>query len=766
MRRTAIIILVLVFSILGSYPGYSQKLNSDSGNFGENAARITQTACANLILSTTSLNFGTALTGSSVSNTFSLSNIGDENLVISSIVSDNSAFQTNSVSMTLSPGHTTLITVIFSPVTRGAQSATLTINSNVPFQTVTVYGTGIGPVIQLSRNSIDFGNAEFGFSSEKTFLVRNQGETQLNVTSITVDNPVFSISPASFSVIPGNFQVVSVTFTPPARENYSGTITIRSNDYENSIQTIPLIVNTVERDIELSLTSLDMGGTDIGDSSTVFFAIRNVGTSVLTVSSITIDNDLFSVSPDSAAIAAGDSQIVSVLFIPLTYIQQNAQITILSNDFDEGTLIVDVTAVGLITEIDLSDTTLSFGEVSVGTTELGILFIRNIGSYELIASSISNTNSVFNIEPSSARIAANDSIAVLVWFTPSDVGEVVDTITVLNTDNDESTLKIVLSGTGVLSPNIAIPETIVEFGNMLIGLSDIDSFIINNEGSGELLISSISCDDSVITIEYDTSVIAPADSMEVILTFSPVTAGEITALITILTNDPDEGSRTVHVTGTAILMEPPVNVQVADVSGDQGHALRITWNVSPTEDYGYVSYYRIFRSRNGTLTNPVALSDFSELDSLIAYGATTTILIDSVNAGIVEYMDDAVPLAGQTYYYWMQSVGPGGSSAKIAAVGPVFISSETTPSEFVVFPPYPNPFNPFTTIRYELPVKSFVEIVIYDVTGRKVAVLDRGYRNAGLNHVSWNAETVASGLYFYRISAGNESKSGKLILVK
>ena len=94
------------------------------------------------------------------------------------------------------------------------------------------------------------------------------------------------------------------------------------------------------------------------------------------------------------------------------------------------------------------------------------------------------------------------------------------------------------------------------------------------------------------------------------------------------------------------------------------------------------------------------------------------------------------------------------------------LSFNSYPRRLLVHSPYPNPFNPFTTIRYELPAKSFVEIEIYDVTGRNVTILDRGYRNAGLNRVSWNAETVASGLYFYRISAGNESKSGKLILVR
>ena len=153
---------------------------------------------------------------------------------------------------------------------------------------------------------------------------------------------------------------------------------------------------------------------------------------------------------------------------------------------------------------------------------------------------------------------------------------------------------------------------------------------------------------------------------------------------------------------------------------------------------------------------------------------------DMYYAGNDEQSDDySIPESG-TYYIGIMNAD---FSGKITAVqaetgsyrltviltgdeSSVDLSFNSLPHKLLVHPPYPNPFNPYTTIRYELPVKLFAEIVIYDITGRKVAVLDRGYRNAGLNHVSWNAETVASGLYFYRISVGKESKSGKLILVK
>ena len=65
---------------------------------------------------------------------------------------------------------------------------------------------------------------------------------------------------------------------------------------------------------------------------------------------------------------------------------------------------------------------------------------------------------------------------------------------------------------------------------------------------------------------------------------------------------------------------------------------------------------------------------------------------------------------------------------------------------------YPNPFNPSTTIRYSLPGRSNVRIVITNTLGQQVEVLENGEREAGINEVTWHAN-VASGIYFYRIDA-------------
>jgi hypothetical protein len=90
----------------------------------------------------------------------------------------------------------------------------------------------------------------------------------------------------------------------------------------------------------------------------------------------------------------------------------------------------------------------------------------------------------------------------------------------------------------------------------------------------------------------------------------------------------------------------------------------------------------------------------------------------------------------------------------------------TFPLEYRLEQNYPNPFNPLTVIRYQLPLKSFVTLKIYNILGQEVRVLVNGLKEAGDESVEWNAGSVASGMYFYKLdvmSTSDPAKSFSLI---
>ena len=99
------------------------------------------------------------------------------------------------------------------------------------------------------------------------------------------------------------------------------------------------------------------------------------------------------------------------------------------------------------------------------------------------------------------------------------------------------------------------------------------------------------------------------------------------------------------------------------------------------------------------------------------------------------------------------------------------MDSNTILNSYRLYPAYPNPFNPETTIRYDLPEQTFVGITIYDVLGRKVRTIVNEQQDSGQRSIIWNAkdkngQPVSAGIYLYQIQAGDFVQTKKLILIK
>lgn len=104
------------------------------------------------------------------------------------------------------------------------------------------------------------------------------------------------------------------------------------------------------------------------------------------------------------------------------------------------------------------------------------------------------------------------------------------------------------------------------------------------------------------------------------------------------------------------------------------------------------------------------------------------------------------------------------STGGILGVREVFDNSIPTTTE--LGQNYPNPFNPSTTIRFALPLASHVRLVVFDMYGRQVDELLNGHRDAGSHSVTWTAENLTSGTYFYLLQNGAEMQMKKMTLVK
>jgi hypothetical protein len=88
------------------------------------------------------------------------------------------------------------------------------------------------------------------------------------------------------------------------------------------------------------------------------------------------------------------------------------------------------------------------------------------------------------------------------------------------------------------------------------------------------------------------------------------------------------------------------------------------------------------------------------------------------------------------------------------------------PEEYALSQNYPNPFNPSTTIKYDLPTSLHVSLTVYDILGREVSVLVNERKNAGVHEVKFDGPDLASGVYFYRLQAGDFTQTKRMMILK
>jgi hypothetical protein len=184
-----------------------------------------------------------------------------------------------------------------------------------------------------------------------------------------------------------------------------------------------------------------------------------------------------------------------------------------------------------------------------------------------------------------------------------------------------------------------------------------------------------------------------------------------------------------------------------EVAYNQGSGNQLSWEECPDEDF---QCFRIYRSER---------EDFEPAPGNLVHTTSGIDWLDTVEEG-------------WKYYYRIASVDGAGNQSEPAAPG------ETTgtdvpeaPGAFALYQNAPNPFNPVTTIRFDLPFRSRVKLAVYNVRGQLVRVILDGDVAAGWKEVVWDGRDylgrpVAAGIYFYRFDSKAFRESRKMILIR
>ena len=181
----------------------------------------------------------------------------------------------------------------------------------------------------------------------------------------------------------------------------------------------------------------------------------------------------------------------------------------------------------------------------------------------------------------------------------------------------------------------------------------------------------------------------------------------------------------------------------------------MTFNVSVNENNVTLNWATATETNNQgfTVERRYGDNEFRQIAFIKGKGTTT----ERVN---YSYTD--TKLAPGNYVYRLKQMDNDGSFTYSNEVNAVV----ELPKVYSLEQNYPNPFNPVTRIKYSVPVESFVNLAVYNILGEKVATLVQEIAKAGVYDVDFNASAFASGIYFYRLEAGDFISIKKMMLLK
>ena len=583
------------------------------------------------------INFGNVTTGTMKQDSITVTNTGNANLVINTITFSNNSYTIDPSNGTIAGGASKKFYVEFAPLTDGAKNGNIIFNHNasIPRDTIIVTGTGVSGKFVVIPTNLNFGNVENGTSKNDSVTVSNEGTTNIIVSSITASNGLFTTNANNFTLAPNESRVVIITFAPLVDGNQNGNIIFHHNA-PNLRDTVTVSGTGVSAKLTVNPSSLNFGDVVVGTSKKDSITVTNTGASDAVITSITSSNALFSSSASAFTLAPNQSKIVYITFSPLVDGNQNGNISI-NHTGTNSPEIVPVSGRGVSAKFSVNPNNLNFGDVVNGTSKSDSVTVTNIGTSNLIISSISSTNSVFTTNMALVTLAPNESKVIKVTFSPVVDGNQSGNI-VFNHNGQSSPDMVNVSGRGV-SPKFTVNPSNVNFGDVRNGTSKLDSVIVTNTGTSDLHISGVISSNSRFTTNNEVATIAPNASKVFYITFSPLVDGNQNGNV-YFTHDALTTPNAVAVSGRGV--SPKFTLNKANINfGQVRNGTNKTDSVIVTNTGTYeLTISSVTRSNTLFVTSPSS--------GVIAPGASKTFyitfspLVDGFTSGFTFFNHDAI----------------------------------------------------------------------------------------------------------------------------
>ena len=519
--------------------------------------------------------------------------------------------------------------------------------------------------LQFSPASLNFGSVPTGKKTSQNASVTNTGSKQAVISQIVCSNNQFTISGLTYPLTLASGQTANfvVWFNGSAPGKTAATLTLQTAGADVAPAQISVSANTAtpQPQLVVSPLALGVGSAMVGSKTNSTVTLSNAGTANLTISTITVNGAPFSVSGivTPLVIAAGQSWPMTVVYAPTAAEVDNGSLTITSNDpASPATISLNGTGTsGPVGHLTLNPSTLTFGNVNVGSNSVLTSTVTNTGQAPVTISQVFASGANFS-ETSFATpttLGAGQSAQIQVTYAPTSTGVAGGTVAVAS-NAPGAAPGLSLSGTGV-QPGVSLSPASINFGSLVNGQSKSQVVTITNTGTANLTISQMNAIGAGVSVSGISTplTIGAGQSGTLSVQFAPQSAGTLNGSVSLTTNASSipatiavSGS---SVTATTTLSANPAAIAFGNVnvgsSANQSITITNTGNSSTTitqiavsgqnlNASGISAPLTLAPSQSATLNlqySPSAANSLSGLISIAAsQGQTTTVSVTGAGA--------------------------------------------------------------------------------------------------------------------------------------
>ena len=488
--------------------------------------------------------------------------------------------------------------------------------------------------LSLNIATLQFGSVQAGTTKTLTFTASNSGPDSVSVSGVAFSSKYFTLTSPSIPITVGAGQSVpvSVSFSPNAAGSFTATATVTS-DASDTSATLSLSGTGTSNPIGVlgsSPNSEAFGSVTAGSQQSQTFTLTNSGSASVNISQVSISGTGFQLNGITAPLTLTSSQSTTftVAFGPQAAGAVSGSVTITS-DASNSPLTIGLTGTGVTPgDLTANPSSLSFGSVTVNGNASLAETITNTGGASVTISQIAVSGAGFSLSGVTTPItlASGENTSFHVVFSPTSATSASGSVTVTS-DASNPSLSISLSGTGTAAAGqLAVSPSTLALGSVAVGTSGSASGTLTASGAS-VTITSATANNAAFGVSDLTLpvTITVGQSIPFTVTFSPTTAGAVTATLSFV-SDASDSPTTETLTGTG---EAAPTYDVA-----------LSWSASTSSNISGYNVYRAVYSNStcGSFTkiNPTLNDSTAYTDSIVSDGTAYCYYATAMNSSSQE----------------------------------------------------------------------------------------------------------------------------------